>query len=186
MSKVVVFMADGMEMCECLITVDLLRRAGIEVITAAVRSDNNDKCTMVMPSHKVGITADVLAEDVDYSSVDMIVLPGGRVGTENLAASEMVTGQVRSFANEGKWIAAICAAPSVFAGLGLLEGKDATCHPDFAGKMRGAVVHDEHVVVNGNIVTGQALGATFDFAFKLVNILAGEETENRIRKSICY
>lgn len=224
MKNVIVFMADGMEMCECLITVDILRRAGINVTTASVMGRRE-----VTSSHGVMITADTIAEDADYESTDMIVLPGGRTGTENLAASEVVRKQCRAFAAEKsgsdcmadqageasaaaneiqevrtsgkyvaepmdgamsdrnaiKYVAAICAAPSVLAGLGLLDGKHATCHPDFAGRMAGAALTGESVTTDGNIITGQGLGATFDFAFRLVSLLAGDEAVNRIRESIC-
>ena len=94
---VIVYMADGMEMCECLLTVDILRRAGINVITASVMGRKDIKS-----SHQVVITADMLAEDVDYSAADMIVLPGGRVGTENLAGSEVVRQQCLEFAANKK------------------------------------------------------------------------------------
>lgn len=183
MSKVVVFMADGMEMCECLITVDLLRRAKIDVITASVMGRKE-----VTSSHKVRIIADELAEDIDYTDVDMLFLPGGRVGTENLANSKTVIEQVKAFADnkKDKWVAAICAAPSILAGLGLLDGKRATCHPDFESKMGKAIVKGDKVVVNGDLVMGKALGATFDFALRIVDILAGKDIQRDIRKAICY
>ncbi|MBQ6314460.1 MAG: DJ-1/PfpI family protein [Mogibacterium sp.] len=183
MSKAVVFMADGMEMCECLIVVDLLRRAKVEVITASVMGRNE-----VTSSHNVRICADQLAEDVDFTDVDMIILPGGRVGTENLAASKVVIDTVKEFADfdKTKRVAAICAAPSILASLGILDGKRATCHPDFEDKMGKAIVRGDKIVVNGDLIMGKALGATFDFALRLVNILAGKETEHNIRKAICY
>lgn len=183
MSKAVVFMADGMEMCECLITVDLLRRAKVDVVTASIMGRPE-----VTSSHKVRIIADELVENIDFTDVDIIILPGGRVGTENLAANEIVMEQLKNFAdyNKEKWVAAICAAPSILAGMGILDGKRATCHPDFENKMGKAIVSGDKVVVNGDLVMGRALGATFDFALRLVNILAGKEEERAIRKAICY
>ncbi|MBQ3292104.1 MAG: DJ-1/PfpI family protein [Mogibacterium sp.] len=183
MSSVVVFMADGMEMCECLITVDILRRARIDVTTASAMGRNE-----VTSSHKVRIIADELAENIDYDKADMIILPGGRVGTENLAASETVMEQIRAFtgSDKKKWVAAICAAPSILAKIGLLEGNRATCHPDFEDKMGGAILRGESVVVNGDLIMGRALGATFDFAFAIVRILAGKDAELKIRNAICY
>ena len=215
MSKAVVFMADGMEMCECLITVDILKRAGIEVVTASVMGKNE-----VTASHQVKIKAETTVDEVDFADADVIILPGGRVGTENLAANETVIAKCREFAakngcdpQERKWVAAICAAPSVLSGLGLLDGKHATCHPDFAGiVLKGSnfnayaeigtntpdtrdsemhtaddlvVLKDKSYVVDDNIVTGRALGATFDFALTLVKILEGEEKADQIRRSIC-
>lgn len=192
----IVFMADGMEMCECLITVDILRRAGIKVITASVMKDRT-----VTASHQVRIEADVLAEDADYTAADILILPGGRVGTENLAASDTVTGQcVRYAEDSNRYVAAICAAPSVLSGIGLLDGKSATCHPDFTEKVQaGSSISDgnadisplvtlthESVTVDGNIITGQGLGATMDFALCIAEILAGKETADRIAAATCY
>ena len=178
--KAVVFLADGFEECEALIVVDILRRAGIETVMASVTGRPE-----VDSSRHIKVMADALAEDVDFLTADLIVLPGGRLGTENLAASTLVRAQCRFFASF-KRLAAICAAPSLLAELGLLEGKEATCHPDFAAQMKGAVLKEESVVVSGNIITGQGLGAAFPFAFELVRILVGEEKVKQIKEAICY
>ena len=178
--KAIVFLADGFEECEGLIVVDILRRAGVETVMASVMGRPE-----IVSSRQIRVMADVLAEDVDFNGVDLIVLPGGRLGTENLGKSGIVTAQCRNFAAQ-KHVAAVCAAPSVLAGLGLLEGKAATCHPDFENAMKGAVLTGESVSVAGNIITGQGLGATFDFAFELVRLLAGEEKVRQIKKAICY
>ena len=180
--KAVVFLADGFEECEALITVDILRRAGVETVMASVMDRRQ-----VESSRNIKVIADAMAADVDFDSADLIVLPGGRLGTENMAKSGIVTEKCREFAAaEGKYLAAICAAPSLPAALGLLEGKKATCHPDFEGHMAGAALTGTGVAVDGNIITGQGLGATFDFAFQLVSMLVGEETAEQIKKSICY
>ena len=136
MSKAVVFFAEGTEECEALLVVDLLRRAKVEVTVASASGSRE-----IVSSHKVHITADALAEEVDYSDVDMVVLPGGIPGTPNLAANKTVTDTCVSFAKSGKKVAAICAAPSVLASLGLLEGRKATAHAGFPrqiGRCRGA------------------------------------------------
>ena len=130
-------------------------------------------------------TADALAEDVDFDSADLIVLPGGRLGVENLGESAVVKEQCRVFA-ANKILAAICAAPWLLASLGLLDGKKATCHPDFEGEMAGAILTGESVAIDGNVITGQGLGASFDFAFELVKMLISEEKAEQIRKAICY
>ena len=177
---VIVFLADGFEECEGLLVVDLLRRAGLKTIMASVMGRRD-----VKSSREILIQADCLAENVDYDKAQMIVLPGGRVGTENLRKSELVFEKCRIFA-EDKKIAAVCAAPSIFASLGLLEGKNATVHPDFADKMEGANVVDEAVVTDGNIITGQGLGATIPFAFELIKLLVGQDMVDKIKKAICY
>ena len=115
----------------------------------------------------------------------LIVLPGGRRGTENLRKSAIVKEQCLLFA-KSKRIAAICAAPSILATLNLLEGRKATCHPDFEDQMNGALLTRESVAEDGNIITGQGLGATFPFAFLLVERLAGDASVQKIKKAICY
>ena len=168
MSKAVVFFAEGTEECEALLVVDLLRRAKVEVTIASATGNR-----AITSSHKVHITADELAEDIDYSDVDMVVLPGGIPGTPNLAANKTVTDTCVSFAQAGKKVAAICAAPSVLAQLGLLEG-------------RKAEVLDAEVVVDGNITTSYGLGGAIPFALELVRQLAGQAEADRIRNAIAY
>lgn len=178
--RAAVFLADGFEECEGLIVVDILRRAGIETImlSAVGRLD-------VDSSRHIVVRADALAENTDLNSFDLIILPGGRLGTENLRKSKIVRETCILFAEE-KRVAAICAAPSILAELGLLEGKTATCHPDYESKMRGAILSGKSVTVEGNIITGQGLGASFEFAFELINILLGTEKTQQIKKAICY
>ena len=178
--KAIVFLADGFEECEGLIVVDILRRAGVETVMASAMEG-----LQIDSSRHIKVQADVMAADVDFDTVDLMLLPGGRLGTENLGADPLVVEKCREFAAE-KHLAAICAAPSLLAALGLLEGKKATCHPDFEDHMKGAVLTGESVVTDGNIITGQGLGASFDFAFELASILVGDETVGQIKKAICY
>ena len=178
--EVVVFLADGFEECEGLLVVDLLRRAGIKVIMASIMGRRD-----IRSSREILVHSDCLAEQVEYDKAKMIVLPGGRLGTEKLSKSELVIEQCKSFAKD-KYIAAICAAPSVFANIGLLEGKRATVHPDFEDKMKGAILTGERVTVDNNIVTGKGLGVTIPFALNLISILAGVREAERVRRAICY
>lgn len=181
MKKCIVFLADGCEECEALLIVDILRRAEIRTITAAVGGNRQ-----IISSHQIPILADTLAEDADYSSADLIVLPGGMPGTLNLGKSPVVRQQCLSFA-ENKMIAAICAAPSVLADLGLLKGKRAACYPSFRDHLAAgeAAVSEAGVVTDGNIVTGQALGAAIPFALELVRLLTDEKTAASVAKAIC-
>ena len=183
MSKAVVFFAEGTEECEALLVVDLLRRAKVDVTVASASGSRE-----IVSSHKVQIriTADALAEEVDYSDVDMVVLPGGIPGTPNLAANKTVTDTCVSFAKSGKKVAAICAAPSVLASLGLLEGRKATAHAGFQDKLAGAEVLDTEVVVDGNITTSYGLGGAIPFALELVRQLAGQAEADRIQNAIAY
>lgn len=180
MSRAIVFLADGFEECEGLIVVDLLRRANVEVMMASTMGRLE-----VRSSRNILIRADTLDSQVDYDSADLIVLPGGREGTRNLLSSDIVKEQSKRFAAI-KTIAAICAAPSVLASIGLLEHRRATCHPDFIANMQGAILTGEKVCVDGNIITSMGLGTTFEFAFELVRMFAGEQEEKRIKKAICY
>lgn len=177
---VIVFLADGFEECEGLLVVDLLRRAGLKVIMASVMGRLD-----VKSSREILVRADCLAEDVDFERAKMIVLPGGRLGTENLGRSEIVREQCRRFSAE-KYVAAVCAAPSILASLGFTDEKQVTVHPDFKGSMANAVVVDKSVVVDGNIITGQGLGATIPFALELVSILVSRHEASRIADAICY
>ena len=132
---VIVLLADGFEECEGLLVVDLLRRAGLKVVMASIMGRRD-----VKSSREILIHADCLAENVDYDKAQMVVLPGGRTGTENLGKSALVKEKSREFSND-KFVAAICAAPSILASLGLV--KKATVHPDFKDSMGKVVVLDE-------------------------------------------
>lgn len=181
MSKAVMFFAEGIEECEALLVVDLLRRAKVEVIIASASGRKQ-----LTGSHGIHLTADAIAEDLDYTDVDLVILPGGIPGTPNLAANKTVTDTCTAFAQAGKKVAAICAAPSVLASLGLLEGKKATAHAAFQDQLAGAEVLDAEVVVDGGITTSFGLGGAIPFALELVRQLAGEAEAERIRSAIAY
>ncbi len=180
MKTVIVFLADGFEECEGLLTVDLLRRAGVNVVTASIMCR-----TEILSSHGIKLAADVLAEDAPYDEADMIMLPGGCPGTRHLAKNTLVREKCLEFA-DGKLVAAICAAPSILGALGLLDGKPATCHPSVEDQMGEAELTHDSVTVAGNITTGQGLGAAIPFALKLVETLVDKETAEKIAKAICY
>ena len=177
---VVVFLADGFEECEALLVVDILRRAGLKVIVASIMGRRD-----VKSSREILIYADCLVENVDYKNAKLIVLPGGRLGIEELNKSELVK-KICLECSKEKYIAAVCAAPTILASIGLLDGKKATVHPDYKKKMSNAILEDEGVVVDNNIITGQGLGASMDFAFVLVEKLAGLDVVNTIKRSIYY
>ena len=182
MSKVCVFFAPGLEECEGLLPVDLLRRAGAEVTVASI----TDSVTLTS-SHGITLNCDCLASQVDLSAMDAIVLPGGLPGTTNLAACPLVLDAVKSFAADpDKLVAAICAAPSILGGLGLLQGKKATSHAGFRDKLTGADVVDEEVVIDGNIMTSRGLGAAIPFGLALVSRLVSPEKAEHIRSAIHY
>ena len=183
MSKAVLFFADGTEECEALLVADLLRRARVEVIIASAMGRR-----ALVSSHGIHLNADALAEDVDYSDVDMVILPGGIPGTPNLAENKTVTDTCVSFAKAGKKVAAICAAPTALAAFGVLNGKKATVYPGMDAELTaaGASYTGLPLTIDGSIVTGEALGAAIPFALALARILAGADAANRVKSAIVY
>ena len=184
MAKVAVFIADGSEEVEAITPVDLLRRAKVDVDVVSIMDSLE-----ITASRNVKITADKLIGDINFDEYDLLMLPGGVKGTNNLNATELLKAQIVKFNDQGKGIAAICAAPTVFAGLGILKGKDSTCNPGFWEELRanGAnVIEDSKVVVNGNIITSQAMGTSVDFGLELVGYLCGDEEKESLRKNIRF
>ena len=179
MSKAVVFFAEGTEECEALLVVDLLRRAKVDVTIASATGNR-----AITSSHKVHITADALAEDIDYSDVDMVVLPGGIPGTPNLAANKTVTDTCVSFAKSGKKVAAICAAPSVLGGLGLLAGRTATSYPTWRDKVPCGHWTDQGVVTDGPFTTARGLGFAIDLGLELVRLLVSPQEALSVKERI--
>ncbi len=181
MAKVCVFTADGFEEIEGLTVVDLLRRAGAEVLMVSI-SDN----LAVKGSHGIEIKADVFFDDVDYDTVDLLVLPGGMPGTRYLGEHRKLCRLLQEFAGQGRKVAAICAAPSVLGKLGILEGKQAVCYPGFEEQLTGAEVGKQEVAKQDNVTTSRGLGTAIPFALELITQLYGEEKALEIRKSIIF
>lgn len=181
MKRVLVFLADGFEECEGLLVVDILRRAGFEATTVSVM-DHQQICS----SHQVKVIADKMAADVDFASYDGVVLPGGIPGTPNLAASGVVQEVCKAFAEQGKLVAAICAAPSVLGGLGLLQGKKATVFPGMEDTLTGATPTAGEVVCDGNIITSRSMGTAIPFALTIVSYFEGHEKAAQLAHGICY
>ncbi len=181
MANVYVFTAEGFEEIEGLTVVDLMRRAGAKVQMVSI-SDG----LAVKGSHGIEIKADIFFDDADYGQADLLVLPGGMPGTLHLGEHQGLTKLLEEFNVQGKRIAAICAAPSVLGGLGLLKGKKAVCYPGFEDKLTGAAVEKKEVVTDGNITTSRGLGTAIPFALELISLLFGEEKAEEIRKSVIY
>ena len=164
MSKAVIFFAPGLEECEGLLCVDILRRAGVEVTIAAVGGEK-----IVKSARQISVVADALAEELDYTVFDACILPGGIPGVPNLKADATVRRVCRDFAAEGKVVAAICAAPTALAAFGVLNGKKATVYPGMDADLTaaGASYTGLPLTIDGSIVTGEALGAAIPFALAL-------------------
>lgn len=181
MAKICVFTADGFEEIEGLTVVDLLRRAGAEVLMVSVGEG-----LTVKGAHNIELKADVLFDDACYEDADILVLPGGMPGTLNLRNHQKLCVLLEKFAAKDKKIAAICAAPMVLGELGLLKGKRATCYPGFEDKLIEAEVCTERVVRDGNIITSRGLGTAIPFALELISQLYGKEKAEEIKKSVIY
>jgi len=170
MKTVTVHLAEGFEETEAITIIDVLRRAGLNVITVSVSGQQT-----VVGSHKIPVVADAIFDKVDYKKVDVIILPGGMPGSKNLDAHAGLKEQIKEFHSEQKLLGAICAAPLVFGHLNLLEGKKAVCYPGFEKELYGAETSTHAVAVDGNLVTSRGVGTALQFALKLTEILVGKE-----------
>ena len=194
MKKVIVMLADGFEEIEALAPVDLLRRAGIEVVTVGAE--------LVKGSRGISVATDMrvndFLEDCNKNGLpDAIVVPGGLNGTKNLAACKKANDLILKMWEEKKLVCAICAAPViVLSPLGILKNKNFTCYPsmendfaEFAGnnweeKVLGSVHHTESVVIDGNLITSRGAGTALDFSFAIIQALCGKEIMEQVKKSI--
>ena len=173
-----VFLANGFEEIEALATVDILRRAGVEVVTVGVGGKN------AVGAHGIAVCADIVEDELDIAAIDGVVLPGGMPGTTNLEASAVVQTAVKSAYERGLLVAAICAAPSILGHGGYLNGKKATCYPGFEPELTNAAVINEGVVRDGSIITASGAGVAVDFALELVRYLVSDEMADSIRGGI--
>ena len=183
-ARVAVFVAPGLEEIEGLTVVDLLFRAGIPCDTVSVAQGRQ-----VTSSHEVTIVCDRAIGDEGFSfdDYDMLVLPGGIPGTPNLRACEPLCDALVRFAEAGRPLAAICAAPSILAELGLLAGRRATSNPGFQHVLaeNGAeLLAEEPVVVDGSLITSQGAGTAMLFALEIVRHFLGDEAVDRVREGV--
>jgi 4-methyl-5(b-hydroxyethyl)-thiazole monophosphate biosynthesis len=183
MIKAYEFIANGTEEIEALTVVDVLRRAGVDIKTVSI----NDTEEVVM-SHGTKMTCDLAFADADLSDADMLLLPGGLPGAYNLNDHEGLREALVNHAKAGKKYGAICAAPLVLGGLGLLEGKKATCYPGFerALKDAGATYTADLVTVDGNITTGEGPAAAFPYAYELLSQLMNKEVSEQIAEGMRF
>ena len=179
--KVYIFLADGFEDIEGLMVVDLMRRAGIDIRTVSI-TDTKEITT----SHGVTMMTDLVFTEADFSDADLLVLPGGQPGTNHLKAFAPLASLLVSTNEKGGRIAAICAAPTVLSGLGLLKDKKATSYPACEPDMDAAEYLSERVVVDGNITTSRGLGTAIDFALCLIGQLLSVEEAEKIAASVVY
>lgn len=178
MKKVLIPLAPGFEEIEALAVVDILRRAGIEVVLAGT-ADNP-----IEGRNRIKVLADASLDFVKGEDFDMIVLPGGAVGTENLKKDVRVKEIIERLYKKGRFITAICAAPTVLSAIGITEGKTVTSHPTVRAKLQKEKLSDDRVVVDGNIITSQGPGTAIEFAFKLIEVLLGKGKTAEVNKGV--
>ncbi len=181
MAKTAIFLADGFEEIEALTVVDLLRRAGIEITTASVTGRKN-----VTGSHKILVEADSLIEELEFDSLDMLILPGGMPGTTNLDNCDLLKQKIREFNDSGKLLSAICAAPTVFGKMGILEGKNATCYPGRENDLLGATIKTDEVVKDSNFITSRGMGTAIPFGLAIIEHFQDKQSADDMAKKIVY
>ena len=157
------FLANGFEETEAIGCLDVLRRAELEVKTVGVGGME------ITGSHGVTVKADISADEISTEGLDGVILPGGMPGTTNLQADERVVGAVKFCAENGKLVAAICAAPMIPGELGMLEGKMAVCYPGFEEHLKGAVIENAFVAIDGNFITAKGAGASMLFGARIAD-----------------
>ncbi len=179
--QVCVFLADGFEEIEGLTVVDLLRRAGVDVTTVSITGEHT-----IHGAHGIDVQADKLFDEVDYTKQDMVVLPGGMPGTLHLGEHEGVKRVLETFYQERRYIAAICAAPSVLGKYGMLKGRKATSYPGFEDALLGAEYVYDKVAVDEFVITSRGMGTAIAFALMLIEVLLGAELAKKIGEAIIY
>lgn len=169
----------GFEEVEAIAPLDLLRRAGVDIVTVGI----DDK--KVIGSHKITIEADLTIGEVDLTAMEMVIIPGGLGGVASLRANPKALEILKFGWENGKYVAAICAGPTVLADLGITEGKNATCYPGQEKNMGSAIVHsDMAVVTDGKLITGASAGCAIPFGLALVAALKGQDAADAIAKQI--
>ncbi|MBR6478876.1 MAG: DJ-1/PfpI family protein [Lachnospiraceae bacterium] len=181
MSKLGIFFAEGFEEIEALTVVDVCRRCEIEVEMVSAYGEKQ-----VLGSHGILVAMDKTFDEADFSSYDMIVLPGGGKGTQGLEACAPLMAKVDEFYQAGKFIAAICAAPSIFGHRGFLKGRRACSYPSFESHLEGAQVTAGPVEIDGNVITSRGMGTSIDFALAIAKVFCGDEAAKDMAKRIVY
>ena len=175
-----VFLADGFEEIEALCPIDIMRRAGLSVITVGISKKE------IIGAHGITVLADITDSELNFEgSIELIFLPGGMPGTKNLDASSSVHRMIDMALEQNSYIAAICAAPMILGKRGLLQGKEAVCYPGFEEYLIGAdIPTHKNIVRDGNIITAKGMGVATEFGLTLTFILCGKEKANSLRHAI--
>lgn len=178
MKKVMIPLADGLEEIEAITNIDVLRRAGIEVVTVSLAE------LKVKGDHDIVITADTNIDNINPEDLAGIILPGGMPGASHLKNDKRVIELIREVDTRQGLVAAICAAPIALEEAGVIKGKKATSYPGFGEKMPSCKYQEEKVVVDGNLITGRGPGVAFEFALEVVSYLLNAEKAQELRKGM--
>ncbi len=174
-----VLLADGFEEIEAIEPIDIMRRAGLNVTTVALKDYT------VTGAHNIPVKADILIDDVIKEDMELLMLPGG-AGHTNLDKSKGVHELIDYADENGLYMAAICASPSILGKRGLLKGKKATCFPGFEKYLEGALVVSDKAVIDGKIITGKGAGAAGDFGFLIVETLKDKQSADELKGLMQY
>lgn len=179
---VYMFLAEGFEEVEALCPLDLIRRAGVKIMTVGVGTK------VVRGSHGIEVIADITTYEAEQlllkNPADMVILPGGMPGTLNLQADAVVNRFIEHAIARGAYLAAICAAPLILGELDLLSGKEAICYPGFEEKLHGAVISEKSVVTDGKFITGKGMGVALEFGLALVSALVSADKADELRAAV--
>lgn len=177
---VYLLLGNGFEEAEAVIPCDLLRRAGVEVRTVGLNGP------VITGGHGISLVADCAPGEMDPATAEMVILPGGLGGVRSIRACPEALEAVRAVHGAGGYVAAICAAPTVLAELGLTEGRRATCYPGMEPEMGNARMCADGAVTDGKLITGKAAGTAFDFALALISALRGGAAAETVARAIFY
>ena len=175
---VYVLLGTGFEETEAIAPIDLMRRAGISVLTVGLNGKT------VYGGHGIGVEADITIDEMDLTDLEMIVLPGGLGGVASIRGCQSAMDAIRFACDNGKFTAAICAGPTVLADLGITDGKNAVCYPGCEGSMGSAHILSAAAVQDGNLITGASAGCAVKFGLALVAALKGEEAAKTVAEQI--
>lgn len=177
---VIMILGTGFEPVEAIAPCDILRRGGVEVQLAGIGG------TTIEAGHGITLKADCTLEQADFENAEMVVLPGGLGGVRSILGCEAALHAVKSAYEAGKFVAAICAGPTILAHLHITDGRTATCYPGCEAQMGTATCISQDVARDGKIITGRAAGAAISFGLALLEALRGEETARKIADAIVY
>jgi 4-methyl-5(b-hydroxyethyl)-thiazole monophosphate biosynthesis len=173
--RIFLFLATGFEEIEAVAPMDVFRRAGINLTTVSITED-----IVVTGAHNIGVEADEMFDEMDFSGDFLIYLPGGMPGTTNLDNHEGLKALLTQQLAKGKKVAAICAAPSILGKMGVLKDKEAVCYPGFESQLTGAKIPETNMAKSDNILTAKGPGVAIPFALKIVEELKGKQVAEEV------